>query len=202
MQSPNPWSGLLGRSTLTAFPGALVAAGKPHLTSQTTNNSADRQFADRTIVAAQTEREKTMANEMSQDGRSATGTLRWQQDSKPGKSGNPSGRPKKVMCLKDRAARRASRSSLVSVKATPQLEMSKARAIAKSLVNAAVGGNMRALRALLSFCGRISPAPKSDPEGKLAAPEDTEIFADLPIREIRRRTNACHANLDNSPNRF
>jgi hypothetical protein len=45
-------SGLL--NNVDGFSRRAGCCGKPHLTSQTTNNSADWRFADRTIVAAQT----------------------------------------------------------------------------------------------------------------------------------------------------
>jgi hypothetical protein len=41
-------------NNVNGFSRPAGCCGKPHPTSQTTNNSAERHFADRTIVAAQT----------------------------------------------------------------------------------------------------------------------------------------------------
>ena len=83
-----------------------------------------------------------------------------------------------------------------------ELEVSKARAIAKSLVRAAVDGNMRATTALLAFFAK-TPSDADEPTADVAAPEDAEILDDYIGRELRApRTNACDASIDNSPTDF
>jgi len=115
---------------------------------------------------------------------------------KPGVSGNPSGRPKgrgsfKTDLLDELA-------EVIRVRdGDGELEISKARAIARSLVNTAVGGNMRAVSLLLSFCGRIAGDTNELP-GQAADPEDAEILKIHLDRELKRRTDGCDANPDSS----
>ena len=47
---------------------------------------------------------------------------------------------------------------------------------------------MRAVSLLLSFCGRIA-GDTNEPQGQLAAPEDTEILDNYLDRELRRRAD-------------
>jgi len=113
---------------------------------------------------------------------------------KPGVSGNPSGRPKGRRSFKTDLLDELAEVIRVS-DGDGELEISKARAIARSLVNTAVGGNMRAVSLLLSFCGRIA-GDTNEPQGLLAAPEDTEILDNYIDRELRRRAETGDANAE------
>jgi len=113
---------------------------------------------------------------------------------KPGVSGNPSGRPKGRRSFKTDLLDELAEVIRVS-DGDGELEISKARAIARSLVNTAVGGNMRAVSLLLSFCGRIA-GDTNELQSQVAVPEDTEILNNYLDRELRRRTNADDVNAD------
>ena len=116
---------------------------------------------------------------------------------KPGHSGNPNGRPKKVRSLKDELLDVLNESVRLHGDAG-EVEISKARAIAKSLVHAAVGGNLRATTALLALFGK-SLGEADQPPDQLASPEDTEILDNYIDREVRRRANEGDSGADNSP---
>jgi uncharacterized protein DUF5681 len=115
---------------------------------------------------------------------------------KPGVSGNPSGRPKGVRSFKDDLLDELAESIRVR-EGDGELEISKARAIARSLVNAAVSGNIRAASLLLSFCGRFAGDTNELP-GQPAVPEDAEILEAYLDRELRRRTDGRDADTDSS----
>ena len=72
---------------------------------------------------------------------------------KPGQSGNPSGRPKRVTSLKSELLDELGEVIRIT-EGDSELELSKARAIARSLVRAALDGNMRAMALLVSFCAQ------------------------------------------------
>jgi len=112
---------------------------------------------------------------------------------KPGVSGNPSGRPKSVRSFKVELLDELAEITRVH-EGDSELKISKARAIAKSLVNAAVGGDMRAVGLLLPYCGRIAGGDTNEPQSQVAVPEDTEILNNYLDRELRRRTNADDTN--------
>ena len=115
---------------------------------------------------------------------------------KPGCSGNPNGRPKSVRSLKTELLDELSEVTHFREGGTA-IELPKARAIVKSLVNAAVGGNMRATIALLTFFAKcLSEA--GEPQGQTIAPEDAEIVNEYTSRELRRRANEQNAKIDNS----
>jgi hypothetical protein len=179
-----------------AFPSPLVAAEnrirhrRPQ-TIQPNGTSPIAQSWPRKLVV------KTMANENEQDGPVGYGRPPLATRFKAGHSGNPSGRPKKVRSLKDELLDELNERIRIH-EGDGEVEISKARAIAKALLHAAVGGNMRALSVLVSFCARNS-GDTNETQDQLAAPEDTEIFDDYIDRELRRRTSACDANVNNSP---
>jgi uncharacterized protein DUF5681 len=116
---------------------------------------------------------------------------------KSGVSGNPSGRPKTVRSLRAELLDEL-REVVRFREGDSEVEISKARAIAKSLVQAAAGGNLRATSALLAFFAK-SLGDTDEPQGREVAPEDAEIINAYVSRELRRRNNACDTGTDNSP---
>lgn len=110
---------------------------------------------------------------------------------KPGRSGNPSGRPKRVNGLKAELLDELGEVLRIR-EGDCELEVSKARAIAKSLVRAAVDGNMRATTALLAFFAK-TPSDADETTADVAAPEDAEILDDYIGRELRRRAGNSSA---------
>jgi uncharacterized protein DUF5681 len=115
---------------------------------------------------------------------------------KPGVSGNPSGRPKSVRSFKVELLDELGE-VIRAREGDSEVEISKARAIAKSLVNAAVGGNLRASALLVSFCGRIA-GDTNGLQGQAAEPEDVEILDNYLDRALKRRTDDCDAYTDSS----
>jgi Family of unknown function (DUF5681) len=116
---------------------------------------------------------------------------------KPGVSGNPSGRPKRVKGLKAELLDELGEVMRIR-EGDSELEISNARAIAKSLIRAAVNGNLRATTALLAFCAKTS-GETDEPTDDLAAPEDAEILDDFIGRELRRRASERDVTADDSP---
>ena len=105
---------------------------------------------------------------------------------KPGHSGNPSGRPKKPKSLKAELIEELAEFTNVSEDGHP-LQVSKSRAIAKSLVRAAVDGNMRATTALLSLFARD---PLDADQTDETTPEERAVLDEYFDREVRRRRAA------------
>jgi len=116
---------------------------------------------------------------------------------KPGRSGNPRGRPKKVRSLKDEVLDELGEVTRIREDGR-ELEISKARAIAKSLVHAAAGGNMRATTALLTLFAK-SFGDITEPQDQTPTSEDSEILDDYIDREVRRRANTGDATAENPP---
>jgi len=115
---------------------------------------------------------------------------------KPGVSGNPSGRPKHVKSLKAELLEELGEVMRIR-EGDSELDISKARAIAKSLVRAAVGGNMRATIALLTvFAKGLGDAEEA--QDHVVTPEDAEIIDDFIGRELRRRASQRDVTSDNS----
>ena len=106
---------------------------------------------------------------------------------KPGVSGNPSGRPKEIKGLKTELLEELGEVIRIS-EGDSALEVSKARAIAKSLVRAAIDGNMRATIALLAFCVK-NLGDAGEAQDQLATADDAEILNDYIDRELRRRAS-------------
>jgi hypothetical protein len=109
---------------------------------------------------------------------------------KPGVSGNPAGRPKKLATLQSEVLAELGD---VSTYEDGEIEISNARKIARALVQAAVGGNMRATVALLTFTAKqhgdadIVDGPTSG---------DAAILEDFLARELRRRAQESGAKSD------
>jgi hypothetical protein len=80
---------------------------------------------------------------------------------RPGQSGNPSGRPKGARNFKTEL--REELSELVTVRdGDRQIEVSKQRALIKSLVAAAIEGNQRAAASVLAMCMRMLTDAEDD----------------------------------------
>ena len=89
-----------------------------------------------------------------------------------GQSGNPSGRPKGARNFKSEL--REELSELVTVRdGDREIEVSKQRALIKSLVAAAIDGNQRAAASVLAICVRM-----------LAEVEDDEAIESVEDRDI------------------
>ena len=116
---------------------------------------------------------------------------------KPGQSGNPSGRPKKIKSLKAELIEELE--ELTDVTENGQkLQITKARAIAKALVQAAAGGNLRATTTLLSLFARdpVDTQPTDE-----TTPEDRALLDEFVDRELRRRAGETSSNNPNDPNK-
>ena len=91
---------------------------------------------------------------------------------RPGQSGNPSGRPKGARNF--RSELREELSEVVTVRdGDREIEVSKQRALIKSVVAAAIDGNQRAAASVLAMCMRM-----------LADAEDDDAIEDVGDREI------------------
>jgi len=91
---------------------------------------------------------------------------------RPGQSGNPSGRPKGTRNF--RSELREELSEVVTVHdGDRDIQISKQRALIKSVVAAAIDGNQRAAASVLAMCMRM-----------LADAEDDEAIEDVGDREI------------------
>ena len=77
------------------------------------------------------------------------------------------------------------------------VELTKGRAIVKALVQAAVGGNLRATNTLLTFCDK-SLGDTEEPHGDDIAPEDSPIVEAYRRREARLHSDACEADAESS----
>ena len=102
---------------------------------------------------------------------------------KAGQSGNPNGRPKKAKTLKAELIDELAEFTNVSEDGQ-NLRISKARAIAKTIVRAAAAGNMRATTALLSLFAR-DQIDSEQPEE--ATSEERALIDEFLDREVRRR---------------
>jgi hypothetical protein len=115
---------------------------------------------------------------------------------KPGRSGNPKGRLKHVRNLKTEFLDELS--EVIRVReGNREIKISKQRAFVKSLVAAAIRGDMRATTALVSFCSRaFGHEPEVNQSGN---PDDLEILADFVGREVRRHAARGGADNDSPP---
>lgn len=111
-----------------------------------------------------------------------------------GQSGNPSGRPKKAKTLKAELIDELAELTNVSDGGHNQ-KVTKARAIAKSIVRSAAGGNLRATTALLSLFAR----DPLDTEQADETPEERALLDDFIDSEVRRRAADSSSNISNDP---
>jgi Family of unknown function (DUF5681) len=101
---------------------------------------------------------------------------------KPGQSGNSSGRPKKPKSLSAELVEELE--EFTSVKEGGRdVQVTKARAVAKAVVRAAAGGDMRATAVLMSLFARGA----QDEPTEEVTPEETALVDNFVDREVRRR---------------
>ena len=106
----------------------------------------------------------------------------------PGRSGNPSGRPKKARTIRSDLEEELSALTIVKEGAIA-VEVSKQRAIVKALVNAAIEGNQRAVAVLLNLCAKIPDAYADEDD----SPEEIEI-----LKAYHQRQNPTNKEEDPS----
>jgi hypothetical protein len=120
---------------------------------------------------------------------------------KPGQSGNPKGRPKHARNLKSEFLDELS--EVIRVReGDREMKITKQRAFVKSLVAAAIKGDMRAANALVSFCTRAFGDEEEDAHAKPPAADDLEILEEFVGREVRRRAarrSDAHASPPTDP---
>jgi hypothetical protein len=104
---------------------------------------------------------------------------------KPGQTGNPKGRPKRVHNFKTDL--RAELSELVTVRENGQeRKITKLRALVKALVSAAIKGDMRAANAIVSFSTKSLAAAEESAPATEPTVEDKEIIDAFVQRELKR----------------
>jgi len=104
----------------------------------------------------------------------------------PGQSGNPQGRAKGVRNLKTDLMEELC--DKVSVRENGQESfISKQRAIVKTLVAAAIKGDMRATNTLVSFCARTLDNQRDELVEAPTSAEDVDIIDSFKMRERSRR---------------
>ena len=105
---------------------------------------------------------------------------------RPGKSGNPRGRPKHVRNFKTDL--RDELSEHIPIReAGREMKISKQRAFIKALVAAAIKGDMRATSALVSFCTRTLGS-EDQTDAAEASTGDVDIIEAFVERERKRLT--------------
>jgi hypothetical protein len=104
---------------------------------------------------------------------------------KPGESGNPKGRPKGARNLASDLADELAETIRIR-ESGKELKVSKQRAMVKSLVAAAVQGDVRATTALVSLCARVMTESKASKPEELSE-TDAKILDEFVDREVKRR---------------
>ena len=100
---------------------------------------------------------------------------------RPGQSGNLSGRPKHVRNFQTELDDEL-KSPIIVTEGGRKVEVSKQRAIIKTLIAAAIEGDIRAATALLSLCARTA----TKDEERDPSPEELEILESFHHRERER----------------
>ena len=106
---------------------------------------------------------------------------------KPGQSGNPRGRPRGARNLATDLSDELAESIRIR-ESGKELRVSKQRAMIKSLVAAAVQGDVRATNALVSLCGRLLVDRNTEGSKEALSVADTKILDEFIDREIERRS--------------
>jgi hypothetical protein len=108
-----------------------------------------------------------------------------QHQFRPGQSGNPSGRPKGARNF--RSELREELSEVVTVRdGEREIQVSKQRALIKSLVAAAIEGNQRAAASVLAICVRM--LADADDDEAIDSVEDRDI-----VEAFSKRTKRAAA---------
>ncbi len=97
---------------------------------------------------------------------------------KPGRSGNPKGRPKRPTGLEDQVERELAQKITVREGGKSQ-KLSKREVVAKQLVKKAMEGDVRALRAIMTM-------PSADTKSSLEPADGGQGRADQPLTENER----------------
>lgn len=105
---------------------------------------------------------------------------------RPGLSGNPRGRPAGVRNLKSDLLDELGEQTTVRENGREQ-RISKQRAFIRTLVAAAIAGDMRATATLVSFYARSLGGSAEDDGEAPAGADDLEIIENFVARERRRR---------------
>jgi hypothetical protein len=107
-----------------------------------------------------------------------------QHQFRPGQSGNPAGRPKGARNIKTELVEELS--ELVTVEDGNKIvEVSKSRAVIKTLLRLAIAGDARAIATVMGSCARALGNDSADDE--VEAPEDREIVRAV-AKPPKRRT--------------
>ena len=116
---------------------------------------------------------------------------------KPGQSGNPKGRPKGVRNLANDLADELAETIRIR-ESGKELKVSKQRAMVKSLVAAAVQGDVRATTALVALCARVFAESDKVGNAEDLSATDTQILSEFVDREVKRRDQASQTNVNAS----
>jgi len=102
-----------------------------------------------------------------------------------GRSGNPSGRPRKVPSLAQDLAAELAETVQITESGRPR-KISKQRALLKAVMAHGIKGNAAAAKLLLNYCVQLI---KSEPDQVADAltPADQQILEDYLAREVARR---------------
>lgn len=116
-----------------------------------------------------------------------------QHQFRPGKSGNPSGRPKKIKSIAEEVLEALGEMTRI-LRDGHQIQATKAAAIASKLIDRAIDGDMRATNSILS----LSNESNRDQVAGDNSQADLDIVEDLIAREMRRRETKTDDRADAS----